>query len=83
MPSWGPGWGTWYPFPVDYFYRSGSIFIDMIDEAEIEEGEDPYISVLWTGSINGIMVDTSEGAAERLNANINQAFDQSPYLATD
>ena len=81
--SWGPAWGTWYPFPVEYFYRAGSIFIDMIDEAEIEEGEEPYISVIWTGSVNGIMVDTSAGAAERLSANINQAFDQSPYLAVE
>jgi hypothetical protein len=80
--AWGPGWGTFYPHPVEYFYRAGSIFVDMIDEVEIDEGEDPYISVLWTASINGILVDTSEGAQQRLTSNINQAFDQSPYLAT-
>lgn len=82
-PSWGPGWGTYYPFPIEYFYRAGSIFIDMIDEAEIEEGEEPYVKFIWAGTINGIMVDTSAGAEDRLITNINQAFDQSPYLATE
>jgi hypothetical protein len=81
-PAWGPGWVTLYPHPVEYFYRPGSVFIDMIDDVEIEEGEDPYILVLWAASVNGILIDTSEGARQRLTDNINQAFDQSPYLAT-
>lgn len=80
--GWGPGWGTYYPYPVEYFYRAGSIFIDMVQRAEVEEPEEPYIQVYWTGSVNGIMVDTSEGAQQRLTTNINQAFIQSPYLAT-
>jgi hypothetical protein len=80
-PSWGPAWGTWYPYPVEYYYRAGTIFIDMIDEAVLEEGEEPYIKIIWTGTVNGLMVDTSAGAQERLTDNINQAFYQSPYLA--
>ena len=80
---WGPAWGSWYPFPIQYFYRAGAIFIDMVDEAVIEEGEEPYIKFIWVGTVNGIMVDTSLGATERLTTNINQAFDQSPYLATE
>ena len=81
--SWGPAWGTWYPFPIEYYYQAGTVFIDMLDEAEFAEGEEPYIKIIWTGTINGIMVDTSAGAEERLTNNINQAFDQSPYLATE
>jgi hypothetical protein len=81
-PSWGPDWATHYPYPVEYFYRAGSVFIDMVDRAEVEEPEEPYIQVLWTGSINGIMADTSEGAIDRLTTDVNQAFEQSPYLAT-
>ena len=81
-PSWGPAWGTWYPYPVEYFYRAGTIFVNMVDEGEFEEGQEPFISVIWTGTVNGIMVDTPGGAQARLTDNINQAFDQSPYLAT-
>jgi hypothetical protein len=81
-PSWGPGWGTYYPFPINYFYRAGTVFIDMIDD-EVPAGEEQIIPILWTASINGIMLDTSSGAEDRLTANIRQAFDQSPYLATD
>lgn len=80
-PSWGPGWGTHYPFPINYFYRTGTLFIDMIDD-EVAEGEERVIPILWTASINGIMVDGAQGAEERLTSNIVQAFDQSPYLAT-
>ncbi len=82
-PSWGPDWGTYYPYPVEMLYRAGSIFIDMFNKAEVEEPEEPYIRIYWTGSINGIMVDTPGGAEDRLTDNINQAFEQSPYLATD
>ncbi len=80
--SWGPAWGIRYPFPVECFYQAGSIFIDMVDEGEIEEGEEPYIWIVWTGTINGIMADTSADAEERLIESINQAFIQSSYLAT-
>jgi hypothetical protein len=80
--SWGPAWGTYYPYPVEYYYRAGSIFIDMIYEVEFEEGQDPYVWVIWSGSVNGLLVDTPEGAEQRLTDNINQAFDQSPYLET-
>ena len=79
--AWGPGVEISYPWPVEYFYRAGSLFIEMVDEGEIDEGGDPYVQVLWNASINGIMADTSTSAQDRLTAGIEQAFDQSPYLA--
>lgn len=79
--TWGPGVRISYPWPVEYFYRAGSLFIDMVYQGEVDQGEDPYIQVLWTASINGIMADESPGARDRLTAGIEQAFDQSPYLA--
>lgn len=81
-PTWGPDWGTYYPFPANYFYRTGTLFIDMIDD-EVPEGQEQLIPILWTASINGIMAGAPQGAEERLTDNIRQAFDQSPYLATD
>jgi len=77
---WGPGWRTYYPYPINYFYRSGTVFIDMFDPQQTDP-EAERIFLCWTASINGLMVDMPEGARSRIVKKIDQAFIQSPYLA--
>jgi hypothetical protein len=79
--SWGPKWSLFYPYPADYFYRAGTVFIDMVDEEDIEV-EEERILLVWTAAVNGLLERISGDAAERLTADVNQVFKQSPYLAT-
>lgn len=84
---WYPGycdwWGYcgWYPGPpqVTYAYTTGTLFIDMFDIKNADDDTD-YAPIPWYSRINGILNDTSSGAARRIENSINQAFTQSPYL---
>ena len=78
-PGWGPGYGTWYPVPNTYTYSLGTIFIDMWDIANADEDKQT-VPVIWNAAINGLLGDTKEGAADRIESSIEQAFKQSPYL---
>jgi hypothetical protein len=73
-------WSYWYPYygwcyPVYYTYDTGTIIIAMIDRTVIDDKPG-----LWIAAINGLLDDTSAGLESRINNNIDQAFDQSPYL---
>ena len=81
-PGWGPGWGTYYPVAVSYAYSMGTIFIDIWDVKNADEDEQT-VPVIWNAAINGVLGDTSQGTADRIQATIEQAFSQSPYLGAD
>lgn len=78
-PGWGPGYGTWYPVANTYTYSTGTIFIDMWDVENADEDKQT-VPVIWNAALNGLLGDTSESAAERIESSIEQAFKQSPYL---
>ena len=86
-PGYGPGWGWLYP-PywgggyVTYEYAVGTLLIVMADleEADIDNR---VIPVYWLGALNGVLSENPATARLRLNAGIDQAFEQSPYLETD
>jgi hypothetical protein len=75
-PNWGWGWYPWYGGTV-YMYRSGTIFMQLIDPA-LADSTEQKVPTAWVGAMNGIV----DGAAveERIIDGINQAFEQSPYL---
>jgi len=75
-----PYWGWWYPYPgwcypYAYSWSTGSIIILMSEEVSGEA------DVVWFAGINGIIEGSSSSTSSRINNNIDQAFDQSPYLA--
>jgi hypothetical protein len=82
-PGYYPGWG-WY-YPGSYYptyvegYRSGSLFIQMLDHTTASPDGD-NISVVWNCIINGLAEGSSSSITSRLQQNINKAFSQSPYL---
>ncbi|WP_373399245.1 DUF4136 domain-containing protein [Algoriphagus halophilus] len=81
-PGWGPGWGWWYPGyypPTISRYRTGTLLMQMTDPNAIDETE--KVPVFWTGIFNGLIEGSENSINNRVNASINQAFDQSPYLA--
>ncbi|WP_057935752.1 DUF4136 domain-containing protein [Algoriphagus resistens] len=81
-PGWGPGWGWYYPgyYPPQVSrVRTGTIMMQMTDPQNISETN--QIPVVWTGVINGLLEGSENSISERINTTIDQAFEQSPYLA--
>lgn len=80
-PYWGSGWGWYYPYYPVYVssYKSGSVFIQMIDNRPTVTEE--KIPVEWSCIINGLAEGGSSDIIARLKANTDQAFVQSPYLS--
>jgi len=80
--NWWPGMGSfspyypWYPASV-YSYRSGSLVIDMISTTL---REDDKVDVLWNGIADGLLQGSNTSILSRLEKQIDQCFEQSPYL---
>ncbi len=77
----GPGWGPYYPWnSINVFsYRSGSIVIDMLDPTNTVP-QSNKIPVLWSGIADGIISGSPSTILNRAETQINQCFEQSPYL---
>ena len=75
----GGYYSYYYPYygwcyPVAYTYTTGSIFIVM----SVPGSSD--FKTVWIAGINGILDDTNTSIQQRINSDIDQAFNQSPYL---
>jgi Domain of unknown function (DUF4136) len=70
----GGGW-YYYPYPVYSSYDLGTLLMDM----EFP-GEGQKFAWLWSGIIRGILTQGTVSQQQRLTADINAAFAQSPYL---
>jgi hypothetical protein len=73
-----PYWGYGYYPPVSYSsYTTGTLLWAVIDPKDIGGTGNPIRE--WTAAVNGIL--TYSFSASRVNAAIDKAFDQSPYLS--
>jgi len=95
-PYWG-WWGYWgsygysqgasgnwyYPWApvVVTSYKSGTIFISLVDP-DVPPPQSGQVSTIWAAALNGMIEGTNSEILARINANITQAFVQSPYLST-
>jgi len=81
----GWGWWGWWGWPCCWggvgtqTYYTGTIFIDMLDGRD--QIDDTTAKVLWDVAISGLLSGSAASTADRINRNIPQAFQQSPYLA--
>ena len=74
---WG-GWSGWYyPYPVVYSYRVGSLLTDMVDLTDTTSSK---LTVVWQSFLSGLLSSSSTYNTERTVQAINQSFTQSPYL---
>jgi hypothetical protein len=75
-----PYYGGYY----EYAFTTGSLLIQMIDAGNVPPPPDDTseaVSVIWVAGISGIEDDLSASYAQaRIEARIDQAFAQSPYL---
>jgi hypothetical protein len=90
------GWGWWYKSSNywDYYYPPywggtyvtsytvGTLIMNMYDITDATDQTDS-IPKVWTGDINGMLGSSSATLENRLEFNINQAFEQSSYLKTN
>lgn len=82
---WYPGWYDWgWYYPGYYYpayvsgYRSGSIFIQMVDHQAGKNADN--IPVVWSSIINGLAEGSTTELTSRITNSIDKAFVQSPYL---
>ncbi len=84
-PGWGGGWWgyPWYPYypgyAVPYSFDTGTVLIEFFD-ADDYDPDDDTIPARWMAAINGLLGDTKSNIEYRLTRNIDQCFNQSPYL---
>ena len=72
------GWGWYYPYPITYEYKTGSLFMNLVDQKDVSA--DGKRHVVWTSIINGLLEGSSTDFSNRMNKSIDQAFAQSQYL---
>jgi hypothetical protein len=81
-PGWYPGWGWYYPGwyypPYVSGYRSGSVFIQMVDAKTV--GASDAVPIVWNAIFNGLAEGGTANITSRIQAAIGKAFSQSPYL---
>lgn len=82
-PDFYPWWGWYYPgyyYPAYVTgYRSGSVFIQMVDHSATGQQAD-NIPVQWSCVLNGLAEGDTGSIVARMQNGINAAFSQSPYL---
>lgn len=72
--GWGWGGGTSVAnYPV------GSVIMVMGD-VKNRDPNNETIPIIWLGGINGLLSSSNSADVDRINATIDQAFEQSPYL---
>jgi hypothetical protein len=78
--GWYPYWGWYYPYYPAYVtgYRTGSIFVQMIDRKGAA-GTDK-VPVTWSLIINGLAEGSTTDIITRAQNAVNSAFTQSSYL---
>lgn len=89
--TWYPGWagftgydetwGVYYPYGGGYptVIDARSLRIDMLD-TRAPNTTAKQLTAIWTASLNGVSGGSTQSALDRINAGIDQAFAQSPYL---
>ncbi len=88
--GWWDYWGGWYYppaagcwYPVGYSYSTGSIFITLWDEVELNGPDDDSVAPKWSVAINGLLQGSESSINARIQNSIDQAFAQSPYILSE
>ena len=90
--GWYGGWDWWYPgYPIypgypwypggGYYnsYSTGTLMIEMLD-TDMSDVEDGRPGIVWMGLVDGLLTNNTSSARTRLEKQLNQVFEQSPYL---
>ncbi|HVP60949.1 MAG TPA: DUF4136 domain-containing protein [Myxococcaceae bacterium] len=74
-------WGVYYPYGAAYatVLDAGSLRIEMLDRRTADPST-KQLTAIWTASVDGVLGGSTESLVQRIEAGIDQAFVQSPYL---
>lgn len=75
---WGNWTGFYYPRPVTYTYTTNALLADIVNLTTEQDGQP--LEVLWTSYIGGAAGSSIQSDIKRMEAAVDQAFVQSPYL---
>ncbi|MBK9729711.1 MAG: DUF4136 domain-containing protein [Chitinophagaceae bacterium] len=78
----GGYYGWYYPgyYPVYYTsYTTGTLFVTMVDPNAVTPANE--LPVRWMFLVNGLLTGDYSATTIRIGNTIDQAFEQSPYLA--
>jgi len=73
----------YYPYyGTSVSYTFGTVFMDMLDASKLmdEVTENEKLPMVWNGIINGIESGSMSDHKSRITREVNQCFNQSPYL---
>jgi Domain of unknown function (DUF4136) len=89
---WYPGWDWWYPgypwypsypwYPGGGYYNSystGTLIVEMM-ETEVTSIEVERPGIVWMGIVDGLLTNNTSSTRQRLDKQLKQLFEQSPYL---
>lgn len=80
-PGYWGGWGGWYyPYPVMYSYKVGSLLIEMVDLKAKAPIATESLPILWTAYMTGLLSSSDKINTQLSVRAINQAFMQSAYI---
>lgn len=82
---WSPGyWGNWggwyYPYPVTYSYKVGSLLVEMVDLQSNTPVASESLPVVWTAYMTGLLSGSDKINTILSVRAIDQAFAQSTYI---
>ena len=75
---WGNWTGFYYPRPVTYTYTTNALLADIVNLTTEEDGKP--LEILWTSYIGGSAGSSLQDDIKKIEAAVDQAFIQSPYL---
>ena len=75
---WGNWTGFYYPRPVTYTYTTNAFLADIVNLTTEQDGKP--LEVLWTAYIGGPAGSSLQNDIKKMEASVDQAFVQSPYL---
>ncbi len=79
---WGNWRGYYYPRPVAYTFTTNALLTDIVDLKDTQSDETP-LEIVWSSYIGGPAGSSYQGDVKRMQDAIDQAFEQSPYLAPE
>ena len=75
---WGNWTGFYYPRPVTYTYTTNALLADIVNLTTEEDGKP--LEILWTSYIGGAAGSSVQNDVKKMQAAVDQAFVQSPYI---
>ena len=75
---WGNWTGFYYPRPVTYTYTTNALLADIVNLTTEEDGKP--LEILWTSYIGGAAGSSVQNDVKKMEAAVDQAFVQSPYI---